>query len=175
MGTTGSRLEHATSIDFVRMIDSGITLWIAFALILEAMESPHSGKTWFKLTTNVFVAFFFWVIFILHHYCLALLVYILICLKGSCLAVIYASILMLVPLSLLQQEIAEASDEVARKYYGETLEEEKSNSRVIAMMKAVAKTKHQSLKSQFSNFTAITNSKLGDQFLKEVCIFNLHL
>jgi hypothetical protein len=28
--------------------------------------SPHIGKTWFKLTINVFVAFLFWVIFIFH-------------------------------------------------------------------------------------------------------------
>ena len=30
--------------------------------------SPYIGKSWSKLTTNVFVAFLFWVIFLLHHF-----------------------------------------------------------------------------------------------------------
>jgi hypothetical protein len=30
--------------------------------------SLHIGKTWFKLTIDVFVAIFFWVIFLFHHF-----------------------------------------------------------------------------------------------------------
>jgi hypothetical protein len=41
----------------------------------------------------------------------------------------------------LQQEIAEASDDAAKKYYDETPKEEKSDTDVIAVMRAAAKTK----------------------------------
>jgi hypothetical protein len=48
---------------------------------------------------------------------------------------------MLVPLSYLQQEIVEAPDEAARKYYDETLEEGRSDTRITAVMRVVAKSK----------------------------------
>jgi hypothetical protein len=32
------------------------------------VQSPQIGKTWYKMTTDVFVAFLFWVTFILLHY-----------------------------------------------------------------------------------------------------------
>jgi 3-methyladenine DNA glycosylase AlkC len=69
---------------------------------------------------------------------------------------------MLVPMSLLQQEIVEAFDKVARKYNNETPEEEKNALGITAAMRAIAKTTHQSFEGQFSKYTAITNSKLGD-------------
>jgi hypothetical protein len=98
--------------------------------------SPHIGKTWFKLTTDVFVGFLFWVIFLLHH---------LICLifhcQGSCLAFTFASILMQVPFCHFQQEIAEAFDDAARKYYEETPKEDRSDSGITAVMRAAAKSK----------------------------------
>jgi hypothetical protein len=64
-------------------------------------NSPHLGKTWFKLTTNVFVSFLFWVIFILHHSFHYLLGLIFPILEGSPLAISCTSILMLVLLSSL--------------------------------------------------------------------------
>jgi hypothetical protein len=69
----------------------------------------------------------------------------------------------------LQQEIAEALDDAARKYYDETPKDERNDSEVTAVMKAVAKTKLQSFKGQFSKYTAIANPKFGDEFFKEVC------
>jgi hypothetical protein len=36
-------------------------------------QSPHSRKIWFKLTTNVFVAFFFSVIYKLNHSCIIIM------------------------------------------------------------------------------------------------------
>lgn len=62
----------------------------------------------------------------------------------------------------------EAFDETARTYNDETLEEEKNALEVTAAMRAIAKTTHQSFKGRFSKYTAITNSKLGDQFLDDV-------
>jgi hypothetical protein len=41
----------------------------------------------------------------------------------------------------LQQEIAEASDDAARKYYNETPKEERCDTGVTAVMRAAAKTK----------------------------------
>jgi hypothetical protein len=64
-------------------------------------NNPHLGKAWFKLTSNVFVLYLFRVIFILQHSFHALLGYIFPSLEGSSLAFLCASILMLVPLSLL--------------------------------------------------------------------------
>jgi hypothetical protein len=68
----------------------------------------------------------------------------------------------------LQQEIAEASDDAARKYYDETPKEEKSDTEVTAVMRAAAKTKQHSFRGQFSKYTAIANPKFGDEFLVEV-------
>jgi hypothetical protein len=70
----------------------------------------------------------------------------------------------------LQQEIAEASDEAARKYSEETPEGERTSSGVTSAMRAAAKAKQQSYKGQFSKFTAVANPKLGDEFLHEVSL-----
>ena len=75
----------------------------------------------------------------------------------------------------MQQEIAEASDEAARKYYEETPEEERTSSGVTFVMRAAAKAKQQSFKGQFSKFTAVANPKLGDEFLHEVSSISHHL
>jgi hypothetical protein len=42
----------------------------------------------------------------------------------------------------LQQEIGEASDDAVRKYYDETPMEDRSDTGVIAAMRAAAKTRH---------------------------------
>jgi hypothetical protein len=68
----------------------------------------------------------------------------------------------------LQQEIAEASDDAVRKYYDETPKEEKYDTGITAVMRAIAKTKQQSFKGQFFKYLAITNPKFGDNFLQEV-------
>ena len=46
----------------------------------------------------------------------------------------------------LQQEIGEASDDAAKKYYDETPIEDRNDAGVIAAIKAAAKTKHHSFK-----------------------------
>jgi hypothetical protein len=63
----------------------------------------------------------------------------------------------------LQQQIAEASDDAAKKYYDEIPKEERSDTKVTA-----AKTKRHSFKGQFSKYIAIANPKFGDKFLVEV-------
>jgi hypothetical protein len=68
----------------------------------------------------------------------------------------------------LQQEIAEASDDAARKYYDETPKEERSDTEVTAVMRATAKTKRHSFRGQFSKYTAVANPKFGEEFLVEV-------
>jgi hypothetical protein len=83
--------------------------------------------------------------------------------------------LILVLVSFLQQEIAEASGDAARKYYDETPDDERSTSKVTAIIRAAAKSKHQSFKGQFSKYTAIANPKFGNEFLEEVRIFYPHL
>ena len=75
----------------------------------------------------------------------------------------------------LQQEIAEASDDAARKYSEETEEIEKTSSGVTFAMRAAAKAKQQSYKGQFSKFTSVANPKLGDEFLHEVSLIPHHL
>jgi hypothetical protein len=67
----------------------------------------------------------------------------------------------------LQQEIAEASDDAARKYYDETPKEDRSDEGVTAAMRSAAKSKQQSFKGQFSKYLAIANPKFGDKFLDE--------
>jgi hypothetical protein len=75
----------------------------------------------------------------------------------------------LIPL-YLQQEIAEASDDAARKYYEETPESERTSTGVTAVMRAATKSKQHS----FSKFTAVANPKFGDGFLDEVSDFCLN-
>jgi hypothetical protein len=81
---------------------------------------------------------------------------------------------MLVPLYFLQQEIVEASDDTAWLYYDEKPDDERSTSEVTAMMRAVAKSKYQSFKGQFSKYAAIANPKFGDELLEEVRISYHH-
>jgi hypothetical protein len=71
----------------------------------------------------------------------------------------------------LQQDIAEASDDAARKYYDETLKEERRDAGLTTVMRAIAKTKQQSFKGQFFKYLAIANPKFGDNFLEEVSAF----
>ena len=68
----------------------------------------------------------------------------------------------------MQQEIGEASDEAARRYYDETPKEEWSDLGVTGAMRGAAKTKHQSFKGQFFKYLSIANPKFGDKFLEEV-------
>ena len=75
---------------------------------------------------------------------------------------------MLVNHCQFQQEIGEASDDVVRKYYNETLKEDRSDIDVTTTMKAAAKTKHYSFKGQFFKYLLIANLKFGDKFLEEV-------
>jgi hypothetical protein len=122
-------------------------------------SSPHIEKTWYKMTSDVFVAFLFRVIFLLSHssplihHC-----------QGSCLAYI----LMLIPICHFQQEIAEASDDVARKYYEETPKEDRNDTAVTAIMRHATKSRQHSFKGQFAKSLAIANPKFGDKFLQEV-------
>jgi hypothetical protein len=68
----------------------------------------------------------------------------------------------------LQQEIGEASDDAAKKYYDETPMEDMSNTSITAAMRAAAKTMHHSFKGQFFKYLSIANPKFGDKFLEEV-------
>jgi hypothetical protein len=68
----------------------------------------------------------------------------------------------------LQQEIGEASDDAARKYYDETPLEDRTDSGVTAAMRAAAKTRHHTFKGQFFKYLSIANPKFGDKFLEEV-------
>jgi hypothetical protein len=81
--------------------------------------------------------------------------------------------LMIVFFTYWQQEIADASNDAARKYYEETTEADRTVSGVTAVMRAAAKAKQQSFKGQFSKFTAVANPKFGDEFLQEVSDFSL--
>jgi hypothetical protein len=101
-------------------------------------SSPHIGKTWFKMTIDVFIAFLFRVgpkSLHLFLHC-----------KVFCLAIMFESILMLITLCSLQQEIAEAADDAARKCYDETTKEDRSNTTVTAVMRAAAKSMQQSFR-----------------------------
>jgi hypothetical protein len=104
-------------------------------------SSPHIEKTWYKMTSNVFIAFLFQVIFLLSHFFPLILHF-----QGSCLAFMFASILMLVPICHFQQEIAEASNDAAKKYYEEKPKDDRSDTAVIAVMRAAARSKKQSFK-----------------------------
>ena len=75
---------------------------------------------------------------------------------------------MLVTQCQFQQEIGEASNDAARKYYDETPKEDRSDAGVTAAMRASAKLKHQSFKAQFFRYLSIANPKFGDKFLEEV-------
>jgi hypothetical protein len=123
-------------------------------------SSPHIGKTWFKMTIDVFVAFFFRVGPKSHHLILHCEVH--------CLAIMFEFIVMLLALCPLQQEIAEAADDAVRKYYDETAKEDRSNAAVTVVMRAAARTMQQSFRGQFAKHLAIANPKFGDKFLQVV-------
>jgi hypothetical protein len=123
-------------------------------------SSPHIGKTWFKMKIDVFIAFLFRVgpkslHLILHC-------------KVLCLAIMFESILMLIALCPLQQEIAEAADDAARKYYDEIAKEDRSDTAVTVVMRAAARSREQSFRGHFAKHLAIANPKFGDRFLQEV-------
>jgi hypothetical protein len=80
---------------------------------------------------------------------------------------------MIVIFNYLQQEIADASNDAARKYYEDTEEAVQTVSGETAVMRAAAKAKQQSFKGQFSKFTVVVNHKFGDEFLQEVSDFSL--
>jgi hypothetical protein len=80
---------------------------------------------------------------------------------------------MIVIFNYLQQEIADASNDAARKYYEDTEEAVQTVSGETAVMRAAAKAKQQSFKGQFSKFTVVVNPKFGDEFLQEVSDFSL--
>jgi hypothetical protein len=123
-------------------------------------SSPHIAKTWFQMTIDVFIAFLFQVGPESHH--------LIFHSEVHCLAIMFESILMLFALCPLQQEIAEAADDVARKYYDETAKEDRSDTVITAVMRAAAKTRQQSFRGQFAKHLAIANPKFGDMFLQEV-------
>ena len=79
--------------------------------------------------------------------------------------------MLIVVLCPLQQEIAEAADEAARKYYDETEPHDRSDTDVTALMRAAARSKQQSFRGQFAKHLAVANPKFGDKFLQEVCAF----
>jgi hypothetical protein len=126
-------------------------------------SSPHIKKTWYKMTSDVFVAFLFRIIFLLSHF-----FHLILHCQGSCRTFKFASILMLIPICHFQQEIAKASDDAARKYYEETPKNDRSDTAIIVVMRAAAKSKHQSFKGQFAKYLAKANPKFGDKFLQEV-------
>jgi hypothetical protein len=68
----------------------------------------------------------------------------------------------------LQQEIGEASDDAARKYYDETPMEDRIDTSVTTAMRAAAKTRHHTFKGQFFEYLSIANPKFSDKFLEEV-------
>jgi hypothetical protein len=53
----------------------------------------------------------------------------------------FVCILMLISICHFQQEIAEASDDAAGKYYEETPKEDRSDAVVTAVMRAAARSK----------------------------------
>ena len=58
---------------------------------------------------------------------------------------------MLIPICYFQQEIVEASDDAARKYYEETPKEDRNNAAITAVMRHAAKSKQHSFKGQFAS------------------------
>jgi hypothetical protein len=75
---------------------------------------------------------------------------------------------MLITLCPLQQEIAEAADDVARKYYDETAKKDRSDTAITVVMRAATRSRQQSFRGQFAKHLAIANPKFGDKFLQEM-------
>ena len=86
-------------------------------------------------------------------------------------------IFMIVIFNDLQQEIADASNDVAKKYYEETEEAERTVPRVTAVMKVATKAKQQSFKVQSSKFTTIEIQSLviGSSKRSVVFPFNIRI
>jgi hypothetical protein len=68
----------------------------------------------------------------------------------------------------VQQDISEASDEAARKYFDKTEEKDQDDAVVTSLMHAATKAKATSYRGKFSKYAAVANPKLGDKFLEEV-------
>ena len=68
----------------------------------------------------------------------------------------------------MQQDISEASDKAARKYFDKTEEKERDPAVVTQVMRAAAKAKVASYRGKFSKYAAVANPKLGVRFLEEV-------
>jgi hypothetical protein len=68
----------------------------------------------------------------------------------------------------VQQDISEASDKAARKYFDETKEKDRDDATVTSLMRVAAKAKAASYRGKFSKYAAVANPKLGDKFLEEV-------
>jgi hypothetical protein len=96
-------------------------------------SNPYIGKTWFKMIIDVFIAFFFRVGPKSLHLILHCKVYYF--------SIMFESILMLIALCPLQQEIAEVVDDAARKYYDETAKEDRSDTTVTVVMRAAARSR----------------------------------
>jgi hypothetical protein len=131
----------------------------------KCVMSPHIERTWYKMTSDVFISFLFRVIFSLQH-SIPLVHYQV----GS----IPAFTPSLILVCYYQQEIAEASDDAARKYYEDTPKDEINVAAVTAAMRHAAKTKQNSFKGQFHKYLAIANPKFGEKFLQEVSSSSLN-
>jgi hypothetical protein len=68
----------------------------------------------------------------------------------------------------VQQDISEAFDEAARKYFDETEEKDRDDVAVTSLMRTATKAKAVSYGGKFSKYVDVANPKLGDKFLEEV-------
>jgi hypothetical protein len=126
----------------------------------KCQTNPMRSKTWYQLTSEVFVSFLFRVSneYILDYNLMnANLVYVSNLLES-----------ILTFSKFYQQDISEASDEAARKYIEETDKEDRSDAEITAVMREAAKAKAASFRGKFSKVTTVANPRLGDQFLDEV-------
>lgn len=67
----------------------------------------------------------------------------------------------------MQQDIVGALDKAARKYQDETPKDNRTNTCITVVMRAVVRSKTSLLRGQFGKYLAVANPKLGDQFLNE--------
>ena len=154
-------LHHVKSVGCMPL--ESLKIWLTEEEFKKCANSPYVGKTWYPLLSDVFIALLFRVIILLKpNY------HLISCGLASEFAISLGSILMLLIHCHLQQEIGEASDDVARKYYDETPKEEWSDPAVTAAMRAAAKLKHHNFKGQFFKYLSIANPKFSNKFLEEV-------
>ena len=101
-----------------RVKSESLKIWLTEEEFKKCANSPYIGKTWYPLTSDVFVALIFRVIILLtpyyHLISLALVLEFAISLGSTLMILIHCH---------LQQEIGEASDDAARKYHDETPKE----------------------------------------------------